>query len=259
MAGMDFPASPTAGASFVSGGTTWIYDGVAWNISPGVGPVIVSDNTPLNPADGQMWWRSNMGILYIYFNDGTSKQWVQAAGAPQAAPAPAPVVTRDLIFSGAVNSITTWQRTGLDAYMELYLGIDLAPDSVAGTIKLQLSEDNGATWIAGTNYSNQIVAGNSAANSNGQQLSTAQLYLGGGQTIQPAPNTIGICTEYVFKRFNKAAWTRWQSFGGAYTSGGLIFAISDYGAMVRLNPCNGILITASSATSGYLTLEGIKG
>ena len=27
-----------------------------------------------------MWWESDTGILWIYYNDGNTSQWVQAAG-----------------------------------------------------------------------------------------------------------------------------------------------------------------------------------
>lgn len=36
----------------------------------------IGDTPPTDPADGALWWESDTGILYIYFNDGTSSQWV---------------------------------------------------------------------------------------------------------------------------------------------------------------------------------------
>jgi hypothetical protein len=39
--------------------------------------VIISDTAPLNPIHGALWWRSNTGKLYVFYNDGTSSQWVQ--------------------------------------------------------------------------------------------------------------------------------------------------------------------------------------
>lgn len=36
----------------------------------------ISDTPPTDPDDGALWWESDTGVLYIYYNDGSSKQWV---------------------------------------------------------------------------------------------------------------------------------------------------------------------------------------
>lgn len=38
----------------------------------------VSDTAPVSPANGSFWWNSSVGSLFIYYNDGTSGQWVEA-------------------------------------------------------------------------------------------------------------------------------------------------------------------------------------
>jgi hypothetical protein len=43
------------------------------------GTTTISDTPPGSPSAGQMWWESDSGILYIYYNDGTTSQWVQAS------------------------------------------------------------------------------------------------------------------------------------------------------------------------------------
>lgn len=37
----------------------------------------ISDSAPANPSAGQMWYNSANGLFFIYYNDGTSSQWVQ--------------------------------------------------------------------------------------------------------------------------------------------------------------------------------------
>ena len=37
----------------------------------------ISDTAPGSPVNGQLWWNSADGNLYIYYNDGSSSQWVQ--------------------------------------------------------------------------------------------------------------------------------------------------------------------------------------
>ena len=43
-------------------------------------PVTVGDNPPNipNPNNGELWWESDTGDLYVYYNDGDSAQWVMA-------------------------------------------------------------------------------------------------------------------------------------------------------------------------------------
>jgi hypothetical protein len=40
----------------------------------------ISDTAPISPSQGQLWWDSSTGGLFIYYNDGTSSQWVQIGG-----------------------------------------------------------------------------------------------------------------------------------------------------------------------------------
>ena len=53
--------------------------------SGGGASVTVSDGAPSNPSDGDLWWESDTGRLKIYYNDGTSSQWVDSFTASTAA------------------------------------------------------------------------------------------------------------------------------------------------------------------------------
>jgi hypothetical protein len=57
--------------------------GNAWTRSTGSGfmsTVLVSDTEPTNPFQNMLWWDTNSGIFFIYYNDGTSTQWVDLFG-----------------------------------------------------------------------------------------------------------------------------------------------------------------------------------
>jgi len=76
VAPLNFPNSPTDGQTF--GAYTWSASRGAWlqtNMSSRV--VAVSDNAPTSPYNGDMWYNSSDGNLYVYYNDTTSNQWVQ--------------------------------------------------------------------------------------------------------------------------------------------------------------------------------------
>ena len=95
MAKANFPASPTNGQTVVIGGITYIYNsskGVWRNQISNIGNT--SDTPPANAVDGQLWYNSSDLNLYVYYNDGSSSQWVQSA--PQQAGV-------DGTFSGTVS------------------------------------------------------------------------------------------------------------------------------------------------------------
>jgi hypothetical protein len=54
----------------------------AW--APSSGGAWTDDAPPAPPLqDGQLWFKSTTGVLYIYYDDGTSQQWVQVSASPQ--------------------------------------------------------------------------------------------------------------------------------------------------------------------------------
>ena len=55
------------------------HPGVAATVT--VIPVTVGDNPPIGAGttnNGELWWESDTGDLYVYYNDGDSAQWVMA-------------------------------------------------------------------------------------------------------------------------------------------------------------------------------------
>ena len=74
---IDFPASPTLGQTFTAAGVTWTWDGAKWTLGPSAPNLItVSDTPPPNPSQGALWWESVNGQMYVFYNDGSSSQWV---------------------------------------------------------------------------------------------------------------------------------------------------------------------------------------
>ena len=52
----------------------------SWKQLPNFG-VTISTTPPAGPVGGQLWFNSNKGILYTYYQDGTSNQWVSVMGS----------------------------------------------------------------------------------------------------------------------------------------------------------------------------------
>lgn len=60
----------------------------------GISVVETADTAPASPSDGTLWWNSTLGKLFIYYDDGTSSQWVEAS------PGTGLANTSDVSFSG---------------------------------------------------------------------------------------------------------------------------------------------------------------
>ena len=105
---IQFPAQPYDDQQLSHNGYTWIWNGAQWDLlasdSSYVTPtslsstlstyatqafvntaltntasVSVSDTTPSVTTTGSLWFNSNDGSLYVYYNDGVTTQWIQPA------------------------------------------------------------------------------------------------------------------------------------------------------------------------------------
>lgn len=81
--------------SYVGGGTVEVYAGTAtgWTTisGGGGGGVTIGTAAPSSPSDGDLWWDSDDGKLFVYYTDATpTSQWVDAAGPSVAVQSTAP-------------------------------------------------------------------------------------------------------------------------------------------------------------------------
>ena len=81
---INFPDSPSNGDTHTVSGKTWTYNTskTRWTTSGSGGgsSVTVSDTAPTSPSDGDQWFNSTDGSLLVYYNDGSSSQWVLVSG-----------------------------------------------------------------------------------------------------------------------------------------------------------------------------------
>ena len=75
---INFPDNPTNGQQYTAGGITFVYDSTAnrWDSTGESSSTTISDNAPSNPTAGDMWFDSSNAVLYIYYNDGDTSQWI---------------------------------------------------------------------------------------------------------------------------------------------------------------------------------------
>jgi len=73
---INFPNNPSNGdthAGFTWNATTGAWQSAALQVATG-------NTAPTNPANGDQWFDTSDGTLYVYFNDGSSSQWVGVSG-----------------------------------------------------------------------------------------------------------------------------------------------------------------------------------
>jgi hypothetical protein len=96
-------ASGSSGQVLSSTGT-----GIDWIDLPTGSSVNISTTAPGSPSSGDMWWDSDVGNLFIYYNDGTSSQWVEASPNPKSfdynASTGTYTLTGNLTVTGDINS-----------------------------------------------------------------------------------------------------------------------------------------------------------
>ena len=68
----------TASANEVLSWTGSDYDWVAQSGGGGGASVTTADTAPSSPSDGDLWYDTTTLRLYVYYNDGSSSQWVKA-------------------------------------------------------------------------------------------------------------------------------------------------------------------------------------
>ena len=71
--------SPTNGQVLKYNGTNWINDTDVSGSGGGSSSVTVSDTAPSSPSSGDLWYKSDEGQLKVWYQDGTSNQWVDTS------------------------------------------------------------------------------------------------------------------------------------------------------------------------------------
>ena len=169
---INFPTSPSNGDTVTEGNITYTYNATKgyWVSVEGSGgggsSVTVSDTAPTSPSDGDMWYNSLSLKMFVYYNDGSSSQWVPAspqqagvAGADGAAGADGSATSYanlaafpssgntngDMGFATDTKAVYVWDGTEWD---RVYTGSQTTPT---------FTTDPPASLLLNTDGSNSVV------------------------------------------------------------------------------------------------------
>jgi hypothetical protein len=123
------PANPFEGQVIYETDTNNIrfWSGSAWESNKGG---IVSSSAPTGAAAGDIWYDSDDGRAYIYYDDGSSQQWVEF-GAPPVQHGKILQVVQGLNTTEVTTTSTPPVATGLD--------VTITPSSTSSKVLLLVS------------------------------------------------------------------------------------------------------------------------
>ncbi len=238
--------------------------------------VSIGDTPPASPVAGQLFWESDTGGLYVFYNDGNSQQWVQINGAqgPAGPAGPAgPVGPQGPAGSGGASApVNTALPEITGKAIEgwpLYVSIGTWEGTLTG---YSYQWFRGATAIAGATTASYVLkAADVGATIHCKGTATSE---GGSTTVQSNSTGVVTAAPLVYADFiNGKFWYNgvWHStfaawltaLGGSYsgtapptfTPAGMGLRITDTATM-PLGPTG--MWPGWNATAGTLLWEGTK-
>lgn len=147
--------------------------------------IAVGTTPPGSPGANMLWWNSELGSLFIYYNDGNTTQWVPAAPSPLTAPAvPAARFGRAAGYASG-NTSGGWLTVAVDT---------VAFNDGAGTFSAGVWTPGAGTWhfdaqlylsaTAGAGQ-NQLGLGIALNNEAAPSIATSFLFCYPGQVMSP--------------------------------------------------------------------------
>jgi hypothetical protein len=84
---INFPNTPANNETHTENGVSWKYDSTvgAWlTVQPATGggggaSVSVGNTAPVAPTNGDLWWNTDIGRMFVYYTDSNSSQWVESS------------------------------------------------------------------------------------------------------------------------------------------------------------------------------------
>jgi hypothetical protein len=125
---------------------------VAAALAGGGASISVGTTPPGSPGANALWWNSELGALFIYYNDGNTTQWVPAAPVASANTGFRRLNTQTLV---AAQAAVSYQNIPSDIN-DLQINFNLTPSTNAMDLVIQLYDSTGALVV--TNYISTVTA-----------------------------------------------------------------------------------------------------
>lgn len=192
----------------------------------GGGGVAVSDTPPASPTPGSLWWESDTGTLWVYYDDGNTTQWVSVSATPEAA---SRVLLATILPAGTTPIVIG--SSILTASYDVY-EVDFTLFNTGGNaqIFLRYSTDGGASyWVGASDYRYSYNYGASNASGSGGGTASSAILMGLNSTsgAVPASGTFKIFRPSVngiskAVHYNVSNWDSNSFWYACYGAGALL-------------------------------------
>ena len=143
----------------------------------GVAGLDIGTSPPSGPSTaGDLWWESDTGHLYVYYNDGNSDQWVAVSQGPAGSPGPP-----GSGFQTVTNHTTSYTLQASD------IGKTVKITSPGGGVNLSLTIPNLSSSLS---FGDEFRILNGANESINVNASATTLYRGSGTTYQTGNRSV---------------------------------------------------------------------
>jgi len=160
------PAGGTTGQVLTKTSTTNY--AANWQTPAGGASITVSDTAPGSPTPGALWWKSDIGQLFLYYQDPNTTQWVPAAPAPSLGAPGWRQLGRVVPTAGQ----TTIDITNIPSDInDLELRYDVLPQTNDVQLWGQFYDGSGALVTANYNWGVLVTQGNASQGANVSQTS----------------------------------------------------------------------------------------
>ena len=258
MATLNFPSSPSLNQIYSANNKSWIWDGVAWNAYSGVSgnSITTSTTAPLNPENGDLWFNTENGLVYVYYVDANSQQWVApdnsgggSSGSMIFLASATASSSAEILFDNMFNP---------SLYSEYVLkmqGVLPATDNVAFRVQLRNSVPANITdFHRGNRFVSQVDATLTGGGGNNGGTTGWELFPGAGN----ATNELSSITVQIQPITGQ--WTHMYAIGYITNNAGNRFSVQNAGACEGTTAPAGVRIYMSSGniSIGTFQLYGIK-
>lgn len=149
--GATVPATGSAGELFYNTTDLKVYshNGTSW-VAAG-GGVTNSATAPTSPANGDVWFNTTEGTMFVYYSDGTSNQWVEATSPKQSIES-YQIPAGSIMAWGGSTAPTNWMLADGTAvsrttYASLFAAIGITYGSGDGSTTFNLPDLRGRVGV----------------------------------------------------------------------------------------------------------------
>ena len=255
----------------------------AESVGLGSASLTVSENPPENPLSGEIWFDADTAVLYVYYQDNDSGQWIQPASISFSGTGSGGITDINAgngISVSVVNSVATVTNTGV-VNITAGTGITLtsnqgvftinssaaAGDLIFSTNTVNLSTGSEIVFLPNVSFSSDVEIGSELVFADGSRQSTATIQGPEGPPGASGSGTgdvisvLGGYTDNSIVRYSGTSGTTIKNSSASINDSGVIFAVGFSGAGSSLTGLNATQLTSGTVPGARFpaTLPAVSG